>query len=184
MIGSFLIGWIELQEIVVIRFGHLREHGTIMPDWIKYNRPFVSKVLVHDYLEVVLFFRPFESVLVIVRPLGGSESSFLALVRSKEIPAHVNSAASSGLMKWVGGQEEQLDVEPRLYRFHHSTKKDFKIMNTWWCSRATTSVVYTSLKNSPNLTMTSFSVSKLKNSYSQTDYEDMNFWACWPRVTS
>ena len=32
--------------------------------------------------------------------------------------------------------------------------------------------------------MTSLSVSKLKNSHSQTDYVNMNFWACWPRVTS
>ena len=36
-------------------------------------------------------------------------------------------------------------------------------------------VVYKSFKNSPNLTMTSLSVSKLKNSDSQTDYENMNF---------
>ena len=32
--------------------------------------------------------------------------------------------------------------------------------------------------------MTSLSVSKLKNSHSQTDYENMNFWVCWPIVTS
>ena len=31
------------------------------------------------------------------------------------------------------------------------------------------------IKNSPNLAMTSLSVRKLKNSHSQTDYENMNF---------
>ena len=42
-------------------------------------------------------------------------------------------------------------------------------------------VVYKNYKNNPN--MTSLSVSKFKKN-SQTDYEHMNFWACWPNVTS
>ena len=36
-------------------------------------------------------------------------------------------------------------------------------------------VVYKSYKNIPNLSMTSLSASKLKNSYSQTDYENLIF---------
>ena len=39
-----------------------------------------------------------------------------------------------------------------------------------------TLVVYKSSKNSPNLTMTLLSVSKLKNSCSHSQFENVNFW--------
>ena len=45
-------------------------------------------------------------------------------------------------------------------------------------------VVYKSSRNSPNLSMTSLSVSKLKNSYSHSRFENVNFWAWWPKMTS
>jgi len=45
-------------------------------------------------------------------------------------------------------------------------------------------VVYKSSKISLNLTMTSLSVCKLKHSFSQSRFENLNFWAYWPKVTS
>ena len=45
-------------------------------------------------------------------------------------------------------------------------------------------VVYKSSKNSPDMTIMSLSISKLNNSNSQNEHENINFWACWPKVTS
>ena len=45
-------------------------------------------------------------------------------------------------------------------------------------------VVYKSYKNNPNFAMTSLSVGQLKNLYAHSQFENLNFWARLPKVTS
>ena len=93
------------------------------------------------------------ALLLILRFLSNLE---LDLVYVEE-NAPVNQ--SEKIISRKNNQNRMLD----LFQFSKIPKND-----SMW-------VVCKNFENSPNLTVTSLSVNRLKNSYAQTDYENMNF---------
>ena len=133
------------------------------------------------------------------RMIRGSQQGYLTMVNTRHPLARLLSAWHDKFRKghpWLKFIESKygdilkilerrdMTLEKYAYSFESFMELAAASNHDWMRFHSIGDSSIKKIKNSPNFTMMSLSVSKLKNAYSHSRFEDMNFRACSLKVTS